>query len=462
MPERGFGVLHQRGGIRAVIGAQRKTRAHSDWNAVPFDHERLAEQFLHLLLADRPDFLAAARALRAQQGKGAAIEVRDLVGLREVLLQAIRHMLQQQVAGAAPEGIIDDAQALDVHDDDRVMGLLAHSTHHALRALAEQRPLGQARLRIEVRQEARLVVTLQVLQAEREVAGHLPEHVQFLGADGAGILRGQQQHADGSAVHQQRQHHHRAQAHADHQRVEAGRFIRLAGVVADELLAGTDHLADHTGLRRRGIGHVGAQVLRQDLVQSTPGNGLDRWQAGHLGGGDRRDIAASRYGKAAGLAQQFGAVANAQHQAVHAAQHAQHTVEPGDLLFLLLALACGLRLGNRASHRRREARQVFLQYIVHGAGTERRNRALLTDGAGHEYKGSLGPQLAHDPQRRHAVELGQGKIGQDDGGLEFTQCIPQRLLGFNASPCAAQAVPLQLVEFALHVHVEVFDKEHAY
>jgi CheY-like chemotaxis protein len=224
---------------------------------------------------------------------------------------------------------------------------------------------------------------------------------------------------------------------------------------------GADHAADHSGLGHGGCRNVVAQVARQYFIEAIPRHGLDGRQSGHLRRRDGRDITASRCREPAGLAQQLGAVADAQHQAVHAAHHPQHPVEAVDLFFLPLALRLGLRLADGPAHGGREARQVLLQYIVDGAGAQRRDRALLANGAGDEHEGNLRPQLLHHLQCGHAVELRQREIRQHDGGFEVMQRDAQRLLGFHALAGAAEAITLQLAELALHVDVEILDEEHS-
>ncbi len=56
---------------------------------------------------------------------------------------------------------------------------------------------------------------------------------------------------------------------------------------------------------------------------------------------------------------------------------------------------------------------------------------------------------------------GSEKSDQHYGRFEFLERRAQRLFGFDTAPRTAQAIALQLVELALHVHVEILDKEHS-
>jgi hypothetical protein len=76
----------------------------------------------------------------------------------------------------------------------------------ALYPLAEQRPSRERGQHVEVRQELHAVVGLQVLHAERQVAGELPQQRKLFGAHRQGIARRQRQHAHRRAIHRQRQH----------------------------------------------------------------------------------------------------------------------------------------------------------------------------------------------------------------------------------------------------------------
>ncbi len=371
-------------------------------------------------------------------------------------------MLQQQVADAPAEGIIDEAQPLDVHHDHRMTRAgTDRQRDQPLHALAEQWPLGKAGLRIEVRQEARAGVALQILQAEGKVAGDIAQHSQLLAADHIGVARRQHQHRDGGAVDGQRQHHQCAHLRVAHQRIDPRIGLRTGAVVADQFAPGLDHVPRRAVFIRQRPREPIAEQARDVGVEPAPGDRLDAGRAGHFGGRDRGGIAAFADSKAAGLAQQLVAVADAQHQPVDAAEHAQHPVQAGDLFLLADALASRLRLAQRALDGRHQAREVLLQHIVDRAGAQCLDRALLADGARQEQERHVGGPLAGDAQRGHAVELRQREIGEHQLGPELVQLADQRRLGLDPSPVTSDVRALDLVGSPFRILLDVFDEEDA-
>jgi hypothetical protein len=312
-----------------------------------------------------------------------------------------------------------------------------------------------------VREEARARIALQVLQAEGQVARHLAQHLQFFLADHAGIPRRQQQHGNGGAVDQQGQYHHRVHAGPCHQRHEFICRFGAGGVVAHEILAGGNHLVDDAGFHGRGSRDAGTQIRGQFAVKAAPGNRLYRSCARDLGGGDGSDIAAFGNGQPAGLAQQFVAVADAQHQAIDAAEHAQHAVEPRDLRLLPDLLRPGSGLVDGAPDRRHQPRHVLLQHIIDGACAQGLDGALLADGAGQEHEGNLRRLLLRDAQCRHAIELRQGEVGEDQVGGEILQGFDQRLFGFDAAPVTGDSRTFELVQGTFRIGLLVFHEEDA-
>ena len=121
------------------------------------------------------------------------------------------------------------------------------------------------------------------------------------------------------------------------------------------------------------------------------------------------------------------------------------------------------RLLDGAPHRRRQARQVVLQHIVHGTGVQRRDGALLADGARHEHERQLGPQLrarsaaptcrrtaaARNPTARRSGS-NSSSAARSAGSVSTRRCV-------QSTPSRSQ-----LVQLALDVDIQVFDKEDAY
>ncbi len=112
---------------------------HDYRNRARFDDERLGEQrdgviahpLQHVLWRDACDV--------AHHGERSAADVRQLLAGLEAALQTVRDVLQQQVAGMPAEGIVDDAQLLDVDDRHGVASApLRRVAEQARQAIAEQ------------------------------------------------------------------------------------------------------------------------------------------------------------------------------------------------------------------------------------------------------------------------------------------------------------------------------------
>ena len=104
---------------------------------------------------------------------------------------------------------------------------------------------------------------------------------------------------------------------------------------------------------------------------------------------------------------------------------AQRPVARFQLVLDALALLALARLGERPQHRHRQLAQPLLDDVVGRALLQRFDRVVLAEHAGDEDEGRGGRSLARDGERLHAVEGGQGVIGEDqlvmparDGGDE--------------------------------------------
>src|SRR5688572_20520309 len=115
--------------------------------------------------------------------------------------QAIGDVLQEKIAGVAPERVVDDAELLYVQNGHRAaLWTVCGLGHQSPKAFAEQRPPRQAGLRIEVREEAHRAVLLQVLHSEGKICCELTQHAQLMIADDLRPRSGEQQHADSGLV----------------------------------------------------------------------------------------------------------------------------------------------------------------------------------------------------------------------------------------------------------------------
>ena len=98
----GFGVLHERIGVVAIVGITRESAFHVDGNSAPIHVERRAEHFDHLFLHPVHGFVFVAGGFH-DETKRAAAEMRQQLGRVQVALESIRHLLQQLVADVPAE-----------------------------------------------------------------------------------------------------------------------------------------------------------------------------------------------------------------------------------------------------------------------------------------------------------------------------------------------------------------------
>src|SRR5205814_295974 len=140
----------------------------------------------------------------------------ELLGVGEVGLEPIRDTLQQTIAGVPPEGIVDDAQVGDIeHRYLETRQTVGAAHQQPTQPLAEQRTLGKARQRLEIRQEVHRVLLVEVLQGEGQVGGDLLEQQQLILTDDGAAPGAAQEGADRGAVDAQRQTRERANARGD-------------------------------------------------------------------------------------------------------------------------------------------------------------------------------------------------------------------------------------------------------
>jgi len=91
-----------------------------------------------------------------------------------VSAKSIRYSLQQAIPDMPPGRIIHNAESLEVEHNDGRARLWTDSTRQTLlQSLAEERALGKSGQLIEVRQMMYCMLSLEVLQGERDVGGEL-------------------------------------------------------------------------------------------------------------------------------------------------------------------------------------------------------------------------------------------------------------------------------------------------
>ena len=87
---------------------------------------------------------------------------------------------------------------------------------------------------------------------------------------------------------------------------------------------------------------------------------------------------------------------------------------------------------------------MFLQYVIGRAGFHARDGRLLVNRAGDNDDRHMGHPRSSQAERLHAVEVGQGVIGQDDIRREFVQPAHVIFPGRNASRGERDFAPAQL------------------
>ncbi len=304
-------------------------------------------------------------------------------------------------------------------------------------------------------------VLLHELQGERQVAGHLAQHPQLFFTDGTGLVRGEHECAHRGVVNDQRQSHQRVQPRLAYHLSGWHRGIERGGIVADVGGGAADDPADDGGPALPILGHHLAERTRDLLIHAAPGNrlhlGHSRGFRAHDGGG----VTAHSNGEATGLLQQLLAVTDTHDQSIDSTQHAQNAIQSRELGLLPLPFLARLSVRKRAAHGGRQAREVAFQHVVRGAAQQRIDRPLFADRPGHIDERDLGGELGGDAQRRHAVELRQAEIRQDQGGGEVLERLPQTGFGLDAHRGALDARASQLRECELGLVVEVLDEQDA-
>src|SRR5690606_38561950 len=201
--ERRFRPIEQGVRVLSVVRVER----HSGSDRQPYlllqQVERLVEQGVDAA-HERVGLVAPAVELPLHGGVRAAAEIREAARLVEMVLEPLRRELQREIARAPAETVVQDAQSLDVEHEDRER--LAVGVADGLgKPLQIQSTLRQRGDRIEVLQEARGILAVQVLKRERDVARYLPQELQLLRTEYLRLRRVQVQHADRRLVEEQRQ-----------------------------------------------------------------------------------------------------------------------------------------------------------------------------------------------------------------------------------------------------------------
>src|ERR1700730_11640329 len=148
--------------------------------------------------------------------KGSAAQVGQLLGVREVRFEPIRDTLQQAIARVSPEGIIDDAQVGDIeYRYLKTRQAISAARQQPTQAFAEERTLGKAGQRLEIRQKVHRLLLVKVLQGEGQVGGDLLEQQQLILTNNGGGPGAAKEGPDRGVVDSQRQTRERTNACGD-------------------------------------------------------------------------------------------------------------------------------------------------------------------------------------------------------------------------------------------------------
>src|ERR1700722_883447 len=98
------------------------------------------------------DFVLDPLRQGTHDDEGAAAEVCELLRVGVMALEPVGDALQEPITGVPSEGVVDDAQVLDVEPGPlEPRQALSAALEQAAQALAEQRALGESGQRLEVR-----------------------------------------------------------------------------------------------------------------------------------------------------------------------------------------------------------------------------------------------------------------------------------------------------------------------
>ena len=194
-------------------------------------------------VGDSHDELVPPEA-RHRVARGERVAAGDRVGRAQALLQALRDRLQQPVAHAVPQGVVNPLEPVEVQEQHGQRGpLTLRGRQRLVEPLHEQGPVRQPGQPVVVRQEADLLLGLFALGDVLRRAGE-PQRSAVVVEDHLRLLVHE---ADGAVGHQET-------------RVEAVRALlahRLAGGARDQLSILRMHALE---IRRK----VGREALRVD------------------------------------------------------------------------------------------------------------------------------------------------------------------------------------------------------
>ena len=151
------GLADQAVEVVALGRIEHDADARADVDLVLVDAQRLDQGILDLA-CDGLGLLGPGQALDDDRELVAA-GPRDRVGVAQVRGEALRDALQHLVAGGVAERVVDLLEAVKVEEQQpEVAAAAPRAQHRLVQPVAEQRPVGQARERVVLRQERQLVL----------------------------------------------------------------------------------------------------------------------------------------------------------------------------------------------------------------------------------------------------------------------------------------------------------------
>ena len=150
--QRRQGVLQECFGVAPLCRVACKAAFDGHRNPAAVDREKVTE---YRGRAIRLRVWTTAK-IGENRHEGAAATIGEVGAAVEAAFQTLGDALEEAIADMAAMGVIDVAQALDVKDDDRRVGVLfGPSAQHQGKVLAEDFALGEAGQRVKCREMGR-------------------------------------------------------------------------------------------------------------------------------------------------------------------------------------------------------------------------------------------------------------------------------------------------------------------
>ncbi len=124
-------------------------------------------------------------------------------------------------------------------------------------------------------------------------------------------------------------------------------------------------------------------------------------------------------------------------------------------------LRSGANPGERPLDRGADPGEVALEQIVGGAGLHAADRGLLIDRPGDDEERHCRDSFPRQGERRHAVESGEGVVGEDQIRREVVDLAEERLARIHPPGGEWNAGALELVLDELRVHGHILEDENA-